>query len=180
MGPKPAPPKRKATFVMVNETAAQMKADDEHKQARIPKKRGENKRVGDTQASPMPLPSIRQLAEQVNEMGSRSVSKKDNRAYELKRLLKIGAKVPKGQKMPMRMAIGIAEKRKRKEREQRELDRAMGLSVGKKRRKKNKLDHGLKISMGYEKDGMVKVSRRQREEVAVSARRTMLKRVLRR
>mmetsp|Transcript_18922 Transcript_18922/g.28326 ORF Transcript_18922/g.28326 Transcript_18922/m.28326 type:complete len:85 (-) Transcript_18922:140-394(-) len=80
--------------------------------------------------------------------------------------------------MPMRMAIGIAEKRKRVENKQRELDRAMGLKVSKKKRKIQKRDMGLRFSAGYEKDGIVSISRKKRDEVARSSRPVKLRHIL--
>lgn len=67
------------------------------------------------------------LQKEVTELGASQLEGKAKKEYETRKLLALGARKEKGQKMPLRMLQGIRKKSAKREAAQRELERQAGI-----------------------------------------------------
>lgn len=77
------------------------------------------------------------IAEEVKEFGMTGFSRKDRKKYEQQRAQSLGAKAPKGLKMPYKIVMYASKVRKQREIEDREQKREMGIFVKKKEETKS-------------------------------------------
>ena len=187
-------PTLKSTFIRVNQVDVIRDADQAHYSMRgggqaparlesIPAgrtapKSGAKATADDAEPG---MPAMGDIAEQIVALGATQLQGHAKREYEAKRLVDMGARAPRRQRMPFRMAMGIKRKRDVREKRQRDLDRAMGLKVKKKRKQKRpgteSAGSGLKVGIGRLNRGVLKLSRREIQDVSRSTTRQKMRNV---
>eukprot|EP00163_Fabomonas_tropica_P022409 TRINITY_DN3908_c0_g1_i22.p1 TRINITY_DN3908_c0_g1~~TRINITY_DN3908_c0_g1_i22.p1 ORF type:complete len:185 (+),score=23.48 TRINITY_DN3908_c0_g1_i22:173-727(+) len=114
---------------------------------------------------------FRKTAEEVRDLGASTLTGKDKKLYETKRLIELGAKAPKNERMPLPMLQRMRAKHKKDREDQYQLDLAAGNSPRKRRAdtalsspfnsplKRIREDRGLKTSIGSFKDGALRINK---------------------
>lgn len=81
---------------------------------------------------------FKSIFQDVKEFGVTGFSKKDRKKYEEKKAQELGARKPKGQKVPYPILQYAVKVRKEREKERIEMDKAMGIFNKKKKERKDR------------------------------------------
>ncbi|XP_001621593.2 uncharacterized protein C1orf131 isoform X1 [Nematostella vectensis] len=85
------------------------------------------------------------MARDVKEFGMTGFSKKERRKYEQQKAQSLGAKAPKGQKLPYKILMSVNKVKLQREKKKETMDRAMGMATKKKANKKDKTNTSNKV-----------------------------------
>lgn len=77
---------------------------------------------------------VEQHRREVNWYGSKGLTKKDRKKFEMEERIKLGCRRPKNEKVPIGILQGMRKKEKERAKKQKELDLASGMLIRSKRR----------------------------------------------
>lgn len=137
---------------------------------------------------------VRENLEVIKDMGASSLSFRERRIYEKRKLEKIGAKAPKNEKMPYHRLMDQRKRVRVKESKQQNWDREVGNMVQKSkagdvlnwRTKKEPIDNRFggaisrKSQIGKEKDGVLKLSHTEISSIMKSGRMSRMSKMMKR
>lgn len=130
---KSRPTKRKPVEIVVFEDPAKPKG---------PKKTRNSKQLLSKNPKKAAKEDFKAIFNDVKEFGVTGLSKKDRKKYDEEKAQALGARKPKGQKVPYPILQYASKVRKQREEEKAELDKEMGIFSKKKKEKTASTTHG--------------------------------------